>query len=74
MPVIKLTPGQLKKLRGHWAEYVRGFESDYIEDDSGFQMEITGEMDDGDKPTAKEIRRVKSDHKFVLWFQGLIGE
>ena len=72
MPVIKLTTAQAKSLLIHWQKYIDAFESDYIEDDSGFQMTIAGEEEYEDMPTASEIRAVKTKHKFILAFRDKI--
>ena len=72
MPTIKLTDRQLKRLDGMWTEHIRLFESEYVEDDSGFQMEIAGTLETDRPPNAEEIRQAKSDHRFILMIQDKI--
>ena len=72
MPTIKLTVRQLKQLDDIWDEHVRLFESDYVEDDSGFQMELAGTLATDSPPNTEEIRQAKSDHRFILMIQNKI--
>ena len=72
MPTIKLTVRQLKRFDGIWDEHIRLFESEYVEDDSSFQMELAGTLATDRPPNTKEIRQAKSDHRFILMIQNKI--